>query len=151
MTHSKEALRDSTPRWRFEGRVALITGATSGSGAATARRLSEQGANILLTGRRRVEGERLVRELNRNAGKVVFFAADVSDPDAVKTIVPAVLDVFGRLDFAFNNAGISGTKGSIVELSEREYDLVFDNVKVMFLLLQDELRLMVAGTLEARS
>src|SRR6202011_5327531 len=88
---------------------------------------------ILLTGRRRMEGERLVREMNRNPGKVVFFAADLSEPREVKSIVPAVLDAFGRLDFAFNNAGISGAKGSIIEQSEREYDFVFDiNVKAMF-------------------
>jgi NAD(P)-dependent dehydrogenase (short-subunit alcohol dehydrogenase family) len=83
--------------------------------------------------------------MNRNPGKVMFFAADLSDSREVKSIVPAVLDAFGRLDFAFNNAGISGAKGSIVEQSEREYDLVFGiNVKAMFLLLQDELRQMVA-------
>ena len=79
--------------------------------------------------------------MNRNPGKVVFFAADLSDSREVKTIVPAVLDAFGRLDFAFNNAGISGAEGPIVEQSEQEYDLVFGiNVKAMFLLLQDELR-----------
>ena len=141
MSDSKQAFEDSRAPREFEGRVALITGATSGIGAATAKRISELGGDVLLTGRRRVEGERLVREMNRNPGKVVFFAADLSDSREVKTIVPAVLDKFGRLDFAFNNAGISGAKGSIVEQSEREYDLVFDvNVKAMFLLLQDELR-----------
>jgi A-factor type gamma-butyrolactone 1'-reductase (1S-forming) len=145
MSDSKEALEGSRARWEFEGRVALVTGATSGIGAATAKRISELGGNVLLTGRRRMEGERLVREMNRNPGKVVFFAADLSDSREVKTIVPAVLDAFGRLDFAFNNAGISGAKRSIVEQSEREYDRVFDiNVKAMFLLLQDELRQMVA-------
>jgi NAD(P)-dependent dehydrogenase (short-subunit alcohol dehydrogenase family) len=145
MSDSKEALEGSGARREFEGKVALITGATSGIGAATARRISELGGNVLLTGRRRMEGTRLVRELNRNPGKVVFFAADLSDSREVKRIVPAVLDAFGRLDFAFNNAGISGAKGSIVEQTEREYDLVFGiNVKAMFLLLQDELRQMVA-------
>ncbi|HEX4169452.1 MAG TPA: glucose 1-dehydrogenase [Bryobacteraceae bacterium] len=145
MSDSEKALEGSRAPLEFEGRVALITGATSGIGAATAKRISELGGNVLLTGRRRVEGERLVREMNRNPGKVVFCAADLSDSRAVKTVVPAVLDAFGRLDFAFNNAGISGAKGSIVEQSEREYDLVFDiNVKAMFLLLQDELRQMVA-------
>jgi NAD(P)-dependent dehydrogenase (short-subunit alcohol dehydrogenase family) len=83
--------------------------------------------------------------MNRNPGKVVFFAADLSDSREVKTIVPAVLEAFGRLDFAFNNAGISGAEGPIVEQSEQEYDLVFSiNVRAMFLLLQDELRQMVA-------
>jgi NAD(P)-dependent dehydrogenase (short-subunit alcohol dehydrogenase family) len=92
-----------------------------------------------------MEGERLVREMNRNPGKVVFFAADLSDSREVKSIVPAVLDAFGRLDFAFNNAGISGSKTVDSRTEEREYDLVFDiNVKAMFLLLQDELRQMVA-------
>src|SRR3954452_11956053 len=145
MSDAKQALEGSRERWEFEGKVALITGATSGIGAATAKRISELGGNVLLTGRRRMEGEGLVQEMNRNPGKVVFFAADLSDSRAVKSIMPAVLDAFGRLDFAFNNAGISGAKGSIVEQSEREYDLVFGiNVKAMFLLLQDELRQMVA-------
>jgi NAD(P)-dependent dehydrogenase (short-subunit alcohol dehydrogenase family) len=145
MSDLKHAHQSSREHWEFEGTVALVTGATSGIGAATAKRISELGGNVLLTGRRRVEGERLVREMNGNPGKVVFFAADLRDSREVKTIVPAVLDAFGRLDFAFNNAGVSGAKRSIVEQTEREYDLVFDiNVKAMFLLLQDELRQMVA-------
>ena len=64
MSDSKQALEGSRARRQFEDKVALITGATSEIGAATAKRISEPGGNVLLTGRRCIEGERLVRKMN---------------------------------------------------------------------------------------
>jgi NAD(P)-dependent dehydrogenase (short-subunit alcohol dehydrogenase family) len=92
----------------FAGKVALITGGNSGIGAAAARRVAELGAQIVVTGRRQSEGQLLVNDIRRNSGSAAFIQADLSQPEQVKRIVPFILKTFGRLDYAFNNAGISG-------------------------------------------
>jgi len=129
----------------FAGRVALITGGTSGIGAATARRVSELGAKVVITGRRLREGRHLVDEIKRNSGCAAFFQADLSQPDQVRLIVPFVLETFGRLDFAFNNAATSGDNALLVDQTEANFDRIFNvNVKALFLLLQDELKQIVS-------
>jgi A-factor type gamma-butyrolactone 1'-reductase (1S-forming) len=129
---------------QFDDKVVLITGGTSGIGAATVRRMSQLGANILFTGRQLERANTIIRETEHNPGKVAFVPADLSVPEEVKKIVPAAVSTFGRLDFAFNNAGIFGPRRLLAELSEDMFDYVFAlNVKAVFLLLESELRFMV--------
>jgi NAD(P)-dependent dehydrogenase (short-subunit alcohol dehydrogenase family) len=129
----------------FSERVALITGGNSGIGAASAKRLAELGAHVVITGRRQSEGRLLVNEVRRNGGSAAFIQADLSEPEQVKRIVPFVLDTFGRLDYAFNNAGISGDNRLLTDQTEANFDSVFAvNVKALFLLIQDEIRQMMA-------
>jgi NAD(P)-dependent dehydrogenase (short-subunit alcohol dehydrogenase family) len=129
----------------FAGKVALITGGTRGIGAATARRVAELGAKVVITGRSWREGQRLVDEITRNGGCAAFIQADLTQPDQVRLIVPFTLKSFGRLDCALNNAGISGDNRSLVDQTEKNFDRVFAvNVKALFLLLQDELKQMIA-------
>lgn len=129
---------------KFAGKVVLITGGTRGIGAATARRIAELGAKVVITGRRRREGRRLVDEIRRNDGSAAFIQADLAQPDEVRLIVPFTLETFGRLDCAFNNAGIPGDNRSLVDQTEENFDRVFAvNVKALFLLLQDELKQMI--------
>jgi NAD(P)-dependent dehydrogenase (short-subunit alcohol dehydrogenase family) len=126
-------------------RVALITGGNSGIGAAAARRVAELGAQVVVTGRRQNEGRSLVSDIKRNGGSAAFIQADLGQPEQVKRIVPFTLETFGRLDYAFNNAGISGENRLLTDQTERTFDHVFAvNVKALFLLLQDEVRQMVA-------
>jgi NAD(P)-dependent dehydrogenase (short-subunit alcohol dehydrogenase family) len=120
----------------FAGKVALITGGNSGTGAATAKRLAELGALVVVTGRRQSEGRLLVNDINRNSGTAAFVQADLSQPEQVKRIVPFTLKTFGRLDYAFNNAGISGENRLLTDQSAKAFDRVFAvNVKALFLLL----------------
>jgi NAD(P)-dependent dehydrogenase (short-subunit alcohol dehydrogenase family) len=129
----------------FSERVALITGGNSGIGAASAKRLAELGAHVVITGRRQSEGRLLVNEVRRNGGSAAFIQADLSEPEQVKRIVPFVLDTFGRLDYAFNNAGISGDNRLLTDQTEANFDSVFAvNVKALFLLIRDEIKQMVA-------
>jgi NAD(P)-dependent dehydrogenase (short-subunit alcohol dehydrogenase family) len=128
----------------FGGKVALVTGGNSGIGAAAARRVAELGARVVITGRRQSEGQLLVNDIKRNGGSATFIQADLSQPDQVKRIVPFALESFGRLDFAFNNAGISGENRLLTDQTEKSFDRVFAvNVKALFLLLQDEVKQMI--------
>ena len=129
----------------FAGKVALVTGGNSGIGAAAARRLAELGAQVVITGRRQSEGRRIVNDIRRNDGSAAFIQADLSQPEDVKRIVPFTLKTFGRLDYAFNNAGISGERQLLADQTEKTFDRVFAvNVKALFLLLQQEVKQMVA-------
>jgi len=129
----------------FAGKVALITGGTSGIGAATARRLADLGARVVITGRRCLEGRRLAGEIKRRGGFAAFLQADLRDPEQVRLIVPFTLETFGRLDYAFNNAGAPGENRVLVDQTEENFDNVFAvNVKALFLLLRDEVKQMMA-------
>jgi len=126
------------------GKVALVTGGTSGIGAATARRMVELGAKVVITGRRQREGCLLVDEIIGNGGYAAFFRADLSRPEEARRIVPFTVETFGHLDYAFNNAGISGDNRLLVNQTEENFDRVFAvNVKAVFLLLQDEVKQML--------
>ena len=129
----------------WAGKVVLITGGTSGIGAATARRVAELGVKVVVTGRRQREGQLLVSEIRRNGGCAAFFRADLSRPDEAHRVVPFTVETFGRLDYAFNNAGISGDNRLLIDQTEENFDRVFAvNVKALFLLLQDEVKQMLA-------
>jgi NAD(P)-dependent dehydrogenase (short-subunit alcohol dehydrogenase family) len=129
----------------FAGRVALITGGNRGIGAATAKRVADLGAQVVITGRRQSEGRLLVNDIRRNGGSAAFIQADLSQPGQVRRIVPFALETFGRLDYAFNNAGMSGDNRLLTDQTERNFDSVFAvNVKALFLLLQDEVKQMIA-------
>lgn len=98
-------MKAATGQPQFHGKVALITGGTAGIGAATVKRISELGANVLFTGRHVDNAERIIRDTEGNSGRVAFIPADLSVPEEVRKIIPLVVSTFGRLDFAFNNAG----------------------------------------------
>lgn len=128
----------------FEGRVALITGGTAGIGEATVRHVASLGARTVIVGRDVDDGRRIEDELRRDSSEAVFIKADLSHPDEVRRIVPATVNIYGRLDYAFNNAGISGQNGLIADQVETNFDDVFSvNVKGLFIALQQEIRQML--------
>jgi NAD(P)-dependent dehydrogenase (short-subunit alcohol dehydrogenase family) len=119
----------------FTGRVALVTGGNSAIGAAAAKRVAELGAQVVITGRRQSEGRLLVNHIRHKSGSAAFIQADLSQPEQVKRIVPFALETFGRLDYAFNNAGISGDNRLLTD-QKANFDSVFAvNVKALFFLL----------------
>ena len=109
----------------FAGKVALVTGGTSGIGKATAVAFARAGAKVVLTGRREKEGSQVVAEIKELGGDAVFVRADVSKDADVKAMVDFAVDKFGRLDVAFNNAGVEW-KGPLDEATEAAYRRVFD-------------------------
>jgi NAD(P)-dependent dehydrogenase (short-subunit alcohol dehydrogenase family) len=92
----------------FAQKVVLITGGTSGIGRATAVAFAEQGANVVVAGRREAEGAESVRLVEKTGGNGLFVRADVTIEKEVEAMVARTVEYFGRLDFAFNNAGVSG-------------------------------------------
>lgn len=128
----------------FEGKVALITGGTTGIGAATAKYVADLGAKVVVTGRHRQRGHKVVDDIESYGGEAVFFEADLSLSEQVHRIVPFIVNRFGRLDFAFNNGGTSGENGLLIDQTEDNFDRVFSvNVKSLFVLLHDEIRQMI--------
>src|SRR5262247_2195552 len=90
----------------FAGKVALVTGGTSGIGKATAIAFARAGAKVVLSGRREKEGAQVVAEIKKLGGEAAFVRADVAKEAEVKAMVNFAVDKFGRLDIAFNNAGV---------------------------------------------
>ncbi|MCK0207033.1 SDR family oxidoreductase [Starkeya koreensis] len=96
---------------RLDGKVALIAGASSGIGRATATLFAREGAKLVLGARRQAELDALAAEIGAAGGTAAVLAGDVRDEDYARTLTALALDRFGRLDIAFNNAGTLGEKG----------------------------------------
>lgn len=125
----------------FQGKVVLVTGATSGIGRETAVAFAARGAKVVLTGRREVEGLKVVESIQGSGGEARFIRTDVSQSKQVAALVTEVVERYGSLDVAFNNAGIEGTPYVPLEnYSEETWDAVIDvNLKGLFLSMKHEL------------
>lgn len=130
----------------MSGKVALITGASSGIGRATAEAFAARGASVALAARREDELASLVTEIEARGGKATAVRTDVSVAKDVERMVAHTIETFGRLDYAVNNAGIEGQPACVADLSEEEWDRVLDiNLKGAFLCLKYEARAMLEG------
>jgi NAD(P)-dependent dehydrogenase (short-subunit alcohol dehydrogenase family) len=109
----------------FNGKVALVTGGTSGIGKATALAFAKAGAKVVLSGRREKEGLAVVEQIKMAGGVAHFIQADVAKEADVKRLVEQTVAKFGRLDIAFNNAGVEW-KGPLTEATEADYRRVLD-------------------------
>jgi NAD(P)-dependent dehydrogenase (short-subunit alcohol dehydrogenase family) len=127
----------------LEGKVGLVTGGTSGIGRDTAVLFGKAGAKVVVAGRREPEGEETVELVRAAGGDGLFVKADVSKASEVDTLVQKTVEKFGRLDIAFNNAGIEGVWVPIVRQSEEDWDRTIDiNLKGVWLCLKHEIRQM---------
>jgi NAD(P)-dependent dehydrogenase (short-subunit alcohol dehydrogenase family) len=127
----------------FAQKVALITGGTSGIGRATAVAFAEQGANVVVAGRREAEGAESVRLVEKTGGNGLFVRTDVAIEKEVEALVARTVEYFGRLDFAFNNAGVSGGEmdsGNGIANSNEAFNRIMDtNVRGVFFSLKHEI------------
>ncbi|QIQ05969.1 SDR family NAD(P)-dependent oxidoreductase [Streptomyces liangshanensis] len=126
------------------GKVALITGASSGIGAASARLFAQEGAAVVLTARREDRLAALVGELRDKGAQAVYAVGDVSVAEDAAKAVDLALSTYGRLDLAFNNAGIGGDRTPLHLMADEVYDTVMDtNVRGLFNCLRHEIAAML--------
>ena len=130
---------------RADGKVAMVTGAGSGIGRATALALLEEGYAVVLAGRRREVLERTVSEAGDLGARALAVPADVSDPESVDALFDAAREKFGRLDLLFNNAGMNVPAVPLEDLTVEQWRRVIDvNLTGAFLCTRAAFRLMKA-------
>jgi NAD(P)-dependent dehydrogenase (short-subunit alcohol dehydrogenase family) len=128
----------------LEGKVSLVTGAASGIGRATALVFADEGAKLLLADVDETGGGETVRLAGERGADAFFIMCDVSDSVQVEALVERCVERFGRLDCAFNNAGIGGESARLAEYDEETWDRVLAvNLTGVFLCMKSELRQMI--------
>jgi len=129
---------------KLENKVALITGATSGIGKATAKAFGVAGAKVVFSGRREPEGKATEAQLRDAGVDCLFVRSDVSNEVEIKALVQTTVEKYGRLDCAFNNAGIESIVKPLHEQSIKDFDkLMAINVRGLFLCLKYEIQQML--------
>src|SRR2546425_7762665 len=146
MSSTSKENRRKTMSKKLEGKIALITGGSRGIGAAIAKRLAADGANVAITYTKgAAAAASVVREIEREGGKAIAIQADATDADAGKAAVEKTVATFGRLDVLVNNAGTAIPK-TFEEATLEEMDRVLDiNVRGVFVATQAALKHMKNG------
>jgi NAD(P)-dependent dehydrogenase (short-subunit alcohol dehydrogenase family) len=122
------------------GKVCVVTGATSGIGAATVAALAQAGAKVAFNGRRAALGRQVETAVNGSGGDVVYLKSDVRDADQMKAFIDQTIERYGRLDVAFNNAGIDLPPAPIAETDIAGFDdQIATNLRGVFISMKYEL------------
>lgn len=131
----------------LEGKVALVTGGSSGIGKATSIDFARNGARVVIADRKDVEGEEVAASIRRQGGDARFITTDVSQEDQVRDLFGAIDRAYPQLDVAFNNAGVSGKIGVKVPdiLLPDWNDVIGTDLTGVFLCLKEEIPRMKAG------
>ena len=131
---------------RVQDKVIIVTGASSGLGAATALRLAAEGAKVVLAARRSDRGEAVLRQIQDSGGTGMFVQTDVTQAAQVQALVAAATNRFGGLDGAFNNAGITGpVMTPAAEITDEAWDETINtNLRATFLCMKHQIPAMLA-------
>ncbi len=128
----------------FSDKVVLVTGGNSGIGKAAAIAFAREGASVVIAARRIEAGEEVVKIIQSAGNSAMFVQCDVTRGDDVEKLVNTVLDNFGRLDVAFNNAGIAGDRLPLADVTEAQFDRIVDlNVKGTWWCMKHEIPAMI--------
>lgn len=128
----------------FENKVALVVGASSGIGRATALALAGAGAKVVAAARREAESQAVVEQIKAAGGEAAFEACDVSVPEQIEALVAKTVARFGRLDCAVNNAGLPGDYAPLADVDDALVDTLLSvNVKGVYLCMKHEIRQML--------
>ena len=129
---------------RFSGKVAFVTGAASGIGRATAIAFATEGARLAILDRTEDALADTANGVRKAGGEVLVLACDVSKPEQVEAAIGRVVETFGRLDIAFNNAGVENKPAPVHEIELAEWDRILDiNLRGTFVCMKHELAQMV--------
>jgi NAD(P)-dependent dehydrogenase (short-subunit alcohol dehydrogenase family) len=125
-------------------KVAIVTGGSSGIGRATAVALAKQGVKLTVAARRAKEGEETVRRVKEAGSDGIFVKTDVANETDVRSLVKKTVDRYGKLDYAFNNAGIEETPTSLIEQTSEKFDQIMNvNVKGVWMCMKYEIPEMI--------
>jgi NAD(P)-dependent dehydrogenase (short-subunit alcohol dehydrogenase family) len=125
---------------RLEGKITLITGASSGIGKATAMAFAAEGAAVVVAARREAETAETARQIRDAGGRAIAVATDVTSESQVKALVETAIRTYGRLDIAVNNAGIFGAEGPVHEVAAEYWDTLMGiNLKGAWLCMKHEI------------
>lgn len=128
----------------FDGKVVLVTGGTGGIGQETAIAFARAGAKVVVSGRREEQGQKTVSLIEQEGGEATFVQTNISQATEVEAMVAKTVETYGRLDYAFNNAGTEGKLAPITELTEADLDRVIDvNLKGTWFCLKYEISQML--------
>ena len=111
---------------QMAGKVALVTGGSSGIGEATALAFAREGAQVAIASRTQASGEKVVQAIKAGGGEATWIRTDVSQAAQVEALVRTIVATYGRLDYAFNNAGSGGRGGWVAEIQEEDWDQTID-------------------------
>ncbi|NNE67549.1 MAG: SDR family oxidoreductase [Pyrinomonadaceae bacterium] len=124
----------------FEGKVALVTGGTSGIGEATVKSFAREGAKVAFTGRRAAEGNSISAAVSEEGGDAYFIEADIRNPEHVERMVNKTVEMYGRLDFAINNAGVEQFFKPLVDQTLEDFDFIVEtNLRGVWLSMKAEI------------
>lgn len=140
----KEEKMATVENGSYAGKVAFVTGAANGIGRATALAFAREGASVVVADVSEQGNQETARMIKKQGGRALAVRCDVSRAEDVQRALNATIETFGRLDFAFNNAGIEYTIKPAAEVTEEEWDRIIDiDLRGVFLCMKHEIPLML--------
>ncbi|MDA0339237.1 MAG: SDR family oxidoreductase [Proteobacteria bacterium] len=136
----------------MNGKVIIITGATSGIGEATAHLFARQGARIVVAGRREEKGRAVVEKIKQSGGAAIYVRADMASDSDIKTMVETTLSTYGSLDLAFNNAGLFAAEPIFHEYKDEDWDaMIAVNLTGVYRCMKHEIKAMLETGAKSKS